>query len=169
MDLFFVWDQRGRLDILTSREEGMKVLAENPNEPKNEYIYRRYDPKEIWNGDDGEIYQYQTSERDWNTYCTKIQFPEVGTKLYFLSVLEENRRNSYGRTRFLFVATSIEGILEILKPIFDTEHNRDEECEICATDDTKCWNDLKDKVQLEKCNVLGTDNALAIEIFMKSI
>lgn len=86
------------------------------------------------NGFLGDFYSYKN---DNDYHCTKMKVPDGTNKMHFIKIHEFNGGGSYHSISSIYAYPDIKDMFQTAIDYFNTEHNRDDECEDCKNNGCK--------------------------------
>ena len=96
--------------------------------------------------EESEHIEFSDIHMDSTPYFNKIRLHSICSKVYALIFRESGGGQSYHERVDIYFRSSFEEIIEDAENYFDTEHNREDECDECRENDrcrVKMINDLK--------------------------
>jgi hypothetical protein len=88
----------------------------------------------VFNETDDVIGEFSTIGNKCNYFCTKIK-AKVKKRVFFLKIHESGGGGRYHEITQIVALTSRKKAIKYAVEIFSQEHNRDDECEMCRTND----------------------------------
>lgn len=102
-------------------------------------------------------------------YCTKIEISDDVENIYFIKIHESGGGGSYHEYSWIYVCDNIKSVIKYAEDYFDTEHNRDNECEDCINNG--CLEEMLTSLKINQyANIQCSDyEGAIIEIWDKKI